>query len=136
MSSSIGRGGNLRSSRLLALFPTMILLSAAAVHAAPEPAAPPADGDSYFSSYPPGFPTEPDQPNGSAILPHGRPFSSLPTDPRDLKLGFRKTSRAKVEADVGGYRSIYGWKGEVSGKSLVFHTGIEGNAYFTMRKEG
>src|SRR3990167_90799 len=136
MSSSIGRGGNLRSSRLLALFPTMILLSAAAVHAAPEPAAPPADGDSYFSSYPPRLSTPPGRPHGRATLPPRPPLSPLPTDPRDLKLGFRKTSRAKVEADVGGYRSIYGWKGEISGKPLIFHTGIEGNAYFTMRKEG
>lgn len=82
------------------------------------------------------FFAEPDQAEGSVILPKSRPFAPLPTDPRDLKIGFRKTSRAKVEADVGGYRSIYGWKGEVRGKSLVFHTGIEGNAYFTMRREG
>ncbi len=93
-------------------------------------------GAKYFSLYPDGFPADPDQPYGSRWLPPGRPFPSVPVDPRDLKIGFRKTNGSSLEADVGGYRSVFGWKGDVSGKDMVLHAGIEGGAYFTMRKEG
>lgn len=88
-----------------------------------------------FSTHPEGFPADPDQPYGNSVLPPGRPFPSLPSDPRDLKIGFRKTDDSRWEADVGGYRSLYGWKGDVSGKPLLLHVGIEGNAYFTMRQQ-
>lgn len=98
--------------------------------------APSSSGFDFFSPYPPGFPADPDQPVGGKWLPPGRPFPSVPVDMRDLKIGFRKTDESKIEADVGGYRSVYGWKGDVSGHDMVLHAGIEGNAYFTMRKEG
>lgn len=90
----------------------------------------------YSSAYPEGFIPNPDQESSSEFLPRGRPFPPLPTDPRDLKLGIRKNSLQQVEGDIGGYRSIYGWKSEVNGSPLVLHTGIEGNAYFTMRHSG
>lgn len=93
-------------------------------------------GADFFSPYPKGFPADPDQPVGSRWLPPGRPFPSIPVDMRDLKIGFRKTNRSEIEADVGGYRTVYGWKGDVSGHDMILHVGIEGNAYFTMRKEG
>jgi len=89
-----------------------------------------------FSTHPEGFPADPDQPYGHSTLPPGRPFPSLPSDPRDLKIAFRKTDDARWEADVGGYRSLWGWKGDVKDKPLVLHAGIEGNAYFTMRQQG
>lgn len=78
----------------------------------------------------------PDQPEGWVALPPGRPFPSLPSDPRDLKLGLRKNNKNELEADVGGYRSFAGWKGKVKGEDTVIHTGLEGNAYFLLRQEG
>lgn len=78
----------------------------------------------------------PDQPEGWVALPPGRPFPSLLSDPRDLKIGLRKNSKSELEADIGGYRSFAGWKGKVKGKDTVFHTGLEGGAYFLMRQEG
>jgi hypothetical protein len=89
-----------------------------------------------FNPYPPGFVIPPDQPEGWVALPPGRPFPALPTDPRDLKIGLRKNTKNELEADIGGYRSFAGWKGDVKGEPTVFHTGLEGNAYFLMRQEG
>ncbi len=77
-----------------------------------------------------------DQSNGWLALPPGRPFPILPSDPRDLKFGLRKNSKNELEADVGGYRSLAGWQGEMCGERARFHTGIEGNGYFQMRQEG
>lgn len=71
-------------------------------------------------------------PQGWTALPAGRPFGLLPSDPRDLKLALRHNNKKELEADVGGYRSIAGWTGD----GVIFHTGIEGGAYFLMRKEG
>lgn len=88
-----------------------------------------------FSPFPPGFTTPPDQPDGWVALPPGRPFPSLASDPRDLKIALRKNSKEEIEADVGGYRSFAGWKGDVKGKPTVLHIGIEGNGYFLMRQE-
>jgi hypothetical protein len=92
--------------------------------------------DEPMSPFPPGFMSPPDQPLGWMALPPGRPFPSLLSDPRDLKIGLRGNDREEIEADVGGYRSVAGWKGLIKGKSTVAHVGIEGNAYFVMRKEG
>lgn len=92
--------------------------------------------DDPRNPFPPGFQTPPDQPEGWSTLPPGRPFPALPSDPRDLKLGLVKNSKSELEANVGGYRSFAGWKGEVKGKEKVLHTGLEGQAYFLMRKEG
>ncbi len=80
----------------------------------------------------PGFVATPSQEEGWTALPSGRPFGLLPSDPRDLKLALRGNNKKEIEADVGGYRSLAGWKGD----GLVFHTGIEGGAFFLMRKEG
>ncbi len=93
-------------------------------------------GAGFFSPYPKGFPADPDQPLGSRWLPPGRPFPSIPVDMRDLKISLRKTNRSEIEADVGGHRSVYGWKGNLLGHDIILHVGLEGNAYFTMRKEG
>jgi len=76
------------------------------------------------------------QPDGWQALPRGRAFPVLPSDPRDLKLGLRKNNKDELEADVGGYRSLAGWKGDWWGESAIFHTGIEGNGYFQMRQQG
>ncbi len=89
-----------------------------------------------FNPFPVGFMNPPDQPNGWVALPPGRPFPSLPSDPRDLKIGLRKNSKSELEADIGGYRSFAGWKGDVKGKPTVIHIGLEGNAYFLLRQEG
>jgi hypothetical protein len=88
------------------------------------------------SPFPLGFASPPSQPEGWQALPRSRPFPSLLSDPRDLRLGLRKNSKGELEADVGGYRSLAGWKGDWGGETAVFHTGIEGNAYFQMRQEG
>jgi len=95
----------------------------------------PVSGDA-FNPFPAGFQNPPDQPVGWETLPPGRPFPALPSDPRDLKIGLVKNSKSELEANVGGYRSVAGWKGEVKGAETVFHTGIEGQAYFIMRQEG
>jgi hypothetical protein len=94
------------------------------------------ENEDLFNPFPAGFMIPPDQPAGWSVLPPGRPFPSLPTDPRDLKLALRMNSKSELEADVGGYRSFAGWKGRVKGKETVMHFGLEGNAYFVMRKEG
>ena len=73
---------------------------------------------------------------GWSFLPRGRAFGVIPSDPRDLKLGLRKNSRKQLEADVGGYRSIAGWKGDLWNETTLAHVGIEGNGYFEMRQEG
>ncbi len=95
-----------------------------------------AENEDLFNPFPPGFMVPPDQPEGWVALPPGRPFPSLLSDPRDLKLGLRKNSKSELEADVGGYRSVAGWKGKIRGKTSVLHMGVEGNAYFLLRQEG
>lgn len=80
-----------------------------------------------------GATTSPSSELGWSALPHGRPFGILLSDPRDLKLGLRGNNKSEIEADVGGYRSLAGWRGE---NGTEFHTGIEGGAYFQMRKAG
>lgn len=76
--------------------------------------------------------TESSMADGWNALPRGRAFGILPSDPRDLKLGFRINNKSEIEGDVGGYRSVAGWKGD----GLEFHTGIEGAAFFQMKKAG
>ncbi|MGZ3658292.1 MAG: hypothetical protein ACXVCS_22255, partial [Bdellovibrionota bacterium] len=78
------------------------------------------------------FPALPEMPEGWSALPRGRPFPVLPSDPRDLKLGLRENNKGELEADVGGYRSVAGWRGA----DLALHLGIEGNGYFQMRHDG
>lgn len=111
-----------------------------------EPTPPPPDTDAsqdihmdttnIFNPFPAGFTSPPDQLEGWSTLPPGRPFPSLPSDPRDLKIALRKNSKNELEADIGGYRSFAGWKGEIYNKETIFHTGLEGNAYFLLRQEG
>jgi len=86
--------------------------------------------------FPAGFMNPPDQSEGWIALPSRRPFPSLLSDPRDLRLALRKNSKGEIEADVGAYRSFAGWKGMIAGRDTVIHTGLEGQAYFIMRKEG
>ncbi len=87
------------------------------------------------TSFPAGFPNLADQPEGWVVAPPGRPFPSILSDLRDLRTSLRKNNKKEIEADVGNYRSLAGWKGDVHGKTTVFHTGIEGNGYFVMRQE-
>jgi hypothetical protein len=94
------------------------------------------ENSDLFNPFPPGFMNPPDQPEGWVALPPGRPFPSLASDPRDLKLGMRKNNKNELEADVGGYRSFAGWKGKVKKEDTVVHIGLEGNAYFLLRQEG
>lgn len=86
--------------------------------------------------FPAGFTAAPSQEEGWVALPAGRPFPSLVPDVRDLKLGLRKNNKNELEADVGGYRSFAGWRGSVLGEDSILHVGLEGNAYFQMKKEG
>jgi hypothetical protein len=69
---------------------------------------------------------------GWSALPKGRPFGILPSDPRDLRLGLRANNKSEMEGDVAGYRSLVGHceNGRISA------SGIEGAAYFQMKKEG
>ncbi len=113
----------------------LLLLCASTARAATIQSTPVSE-DSVKSPYPVGFPAAPDQPLGWHALPPGRPFPSLPSDPRDLKIGLRKNSKNEIEADVGGYRSFAGWKGQWGDRPAVFHTGLEGGAYFMMVQEG
>lgn len=69
---------------------------------------------------------------GWTAIPSGRPFGVLPSDPRDLKLGLRGNNKSEMEGDVGGYRSLVGWCDD----ERRFAAGIEGAAFFQMRKEG
>lgn len=118
-----------------AFFAVLLLLTSAQISQSAEPSEP-AAADSFFNPFPAGFSSPPDQPLGWVALPPGRPFPSLPTDPRDLKLALRKNSKSELEADVGGYRSFAGWKGAVRGEDTVIHLGLEGQAYFVMHQEG
>ena len=70
------------------------------------------------------------------VLPFGRPFPTLPTDPRDLKIGIRRNTLRQIEADIGGYRSLAGYTHNVRGETLALHIGVEGNAYFVLTQEG
>ena len=92
--------------------------------------------ENLFNPYPAGFTMAPDQPSGWVALPPGRPFPSLLSDPRDLKLALRKNNKNELEADVGGFRSFAGWKGLVKDKETIIHVGLEGAAYFLLRQEG
>lgn len=103
--------------RFLAVF---VLLSLAISHRT--------EGASNDGSAPPSG----EPPDGWTALPSGRVFGVLPSDPRDLKLGLRGNNKSEMEGDVGGYRSLAGW----SGNGCLFTAGIEGAAYFQMRKEG
>lgn len=71
-----------------------------------------------------------EQKDSVEILPQSRPFPVLWADPRDIKTGLRKNSHQEIEADVGFYRSILGYKVD----NRVYHFGIEGNGYFLMRR--
>lgn len=86
--------------------------------------------------WPAGFVFAEDQSEGWEALPRGRAFPVLPSDPRDLRLGLRKNSQRQLEADVAGYRSVAGWKGDLFGEKTLFTTGIEGAGFFQMRQEG
>lgn len=79
---------------------------------------------------------EVDTPAGWSALPRSRPFGILPSDPRDIRLGLRKNNHAELEADVGGYRSLVGWREQDAETPWIAHAGIEGAAYFQMRQEG
>lgn len=94
------------------------------------------ENEDLFNPFPAGFMAPPDQPEGWVALPPGRPFPSLLSDPRDLKLALRKNSKDELEADVGGYRSFAGWKGKMKGRDTVIHLGLEGNAYFLLHQQG
>ncbi len=93
-------------------------------------------GDEGGDLFPPGFLQAAPQNEGWVALPRGRPFRSLLSDPRDLKLGLRKNSRGSIEGDIGAYRSVAGWKGQFHDEETIFHTGIEATAYFDMKREG
>lgn len=123
--------------KLISLLPLIFALLPCLSHSAETASAASSvvDGNDVISPFPAGFMTPPDQPVGWRVLPPSRPFPSLPSDPRDLKIGLRKNNHAELEADIGGYRSVAGWKGEMGGEPTIFHTGIEGNGYFLMRKE-
>ena len=83
----------------------------------------------------PGIIKPADQEEGWTILPEGRPFPLTIPDPRELRTSLRKNNKKEIEADVGAYKSVVGWKGDVKGASTVIHAGIEGDGYFLMRKD-
>jgi hypothetical protein len=94
------------------------------------------NGGSGENALAPGFPALPEMPEGWSLLPRSRPFGLLPSDPRDLRLGLFKNNKSELEADLGGYRSVVGWRGELDGETLFVHAGIEGGAFFQMIQQG
>jgi len=96
----------------------------------------PGDAPAGESQVAPGFPALPEMQAGWSFLPQGRPFGILPSDPRDIHLGLFKNNKSELEADLGGYRSVVGWRGEVDGRPFSFQAGIEGAAYFQMVQQG
>jgi hypothetical protein len=88
------------------------------------------------SDFPEGYSAAPEQSEGWSAVPKGRPFASLPPDPLDIKTALRKNSQQELEASVGSFKSLAGWKGDFHGAPMIFHTGIEGMGLFEMRQQG
>jgi len=74
---------------------------------------------------------------GLELLPKGRPFRLAFSDPRELRMGLSFQGNSQINAAIGNYFSIFGIRSsesELSSDPSVFHMGLEGAGYFTMRQ--
>lgn len=74
---------------------------------------------------------------GLELLPKGRPFRLTFVDPREIRMGINFQGNSVINATVGNYFSILGLKPTDSGPGepeKVFHFGLEGAGYFTMKQ--
>ncbi|MFM8270238.1 MAG: DUF1207 domain-containing protein [Pseudomonadota bacterium] len=74
---------------------------------------------------------------GLELLPKGRPFRLTFADPREIRMGLNFQGNSVINATIGNYFSILGI--EPSEKNpgdpkKIFHLGLEGAGYFTMRQ--
>ena len=71
------------------------------------------------------------------MLPSGRPFRLTFSDPREIRMGISFQGNSQINATVGNYFSLFSIqpKDQTSSKPAVFHMGLEGAGYFTMRQE-
>jgi len=74
---------------------------------------------------------------GLELLPKGRPFRLTFADPREIRMGINFQGNSVINATVGNYFSILGIEPAESNPEEpkeVFHLGLEGAGYFTMRQ--
>ena len=74
---------------------------------------------------------------GLELLPKGRPFRLTFADPREIRMGINFQGNSVINATVGNYFSILGIEPAESNleePKEVFHLGLEGAGYFTMRQ--
>lgn len=74
---------------------------------------------------------------GLELLPKSRPFRLTFTDPRELRMGLSFQGNSQIHAAIGNYFSLFGIRSsetELEKKPTVFHMGLEGAGYFTMRQ--
>ena len=88
-----------------------------------------------IDSVPPGYPAFLSQDEDVVWLPSLRPFPSLVSDPRDPKIGILYTNSKSLEARIGGYRSILGFKHGFLFGETVSHFGVDGAVYFQLRHD-
>lgn len=73
---------------------------------------------------------------GLELLPSGRPFRLTFVDPREIRMGISFQGNSQINATVGNYFSLFGIqpKDSLEEKPFLFHMGLEGAGYFTMRQ--
>lgn len=74
---------------------------------------------------------------GLELLPKGRPFRLTFSDPRELRMGLSFQGNSQINAAIGNYFSLFGIRSsetEPERVPSVFHMGLEGAGYFTMRQ--
>lgn len=74
---------------------------------------------------------------GLELLPKGRPFRLTFADPREIRMGIGFQENSVINATVGNYFSILGIEPVEKNPEdprKVFHLGLEGAGYFTMRQ--
>lgn len=70
--------------------------------------------------------------NAMEILPKSRPFRLTFADPREIRLALTFEGDSKINAAVGNYFSLFAIRPQ-NGEDWLFHFGLEGAGYFTMR---
>lgn len=70
---------------------------------------------------------------GVELLPKGRLFQLTFSDPREIRMSLSFQGSSQINASVGNYFSLFGL-GYSEGEP-IFHMGLEGAGYFTMRQE-
>jgi len=73
---------------------------------------------------------------GVELLPRGRPFRPTFPDPREVGMSVRFEGDSRLHAVVGNYFSLLAVHPMEGYPEWVFHWGLEGAGFFTMRAEG